>query len=146
LIELREVTRENYGKISALAVREDQEGLVSPIQKTLADAYVYKEAILRIAYDGSEPIGYVLLIPYEEDGLNKLNITRLLIDQRFQGQGLGRKVLETTLGYIRTLEPAIETVRISTKLHNAPALALYRSSGFIEQGTEKGEVEMYQEL
>ena len=143
IIELVPITPENYELAMSLAVGEDQQAFVASVQKSLADAYVYKESIFRIAYQDKIPVGYLLLFPYEKDRLQHVNIVRLMIDQKHQGQGLGRSLLHAALQMITSLKPPAKVVRISTLPTNSVAISLYRSHGFIERGMEEGEIALY---
>ena len=142
-IKLVPITPENYEPAKLLAVRHDQEDLVASIQKSLADAYVYSESVFRLAFSEDAPVGYLLLFPFDSDRGRTVNIVRLMIDQRFQGRGLGRELLQTALRWINTFEPVVNTVRISTLPRNVGALALYESVGFTQSGMEDGEIALY---
>ncbi len=144
--ELRPITPDNYERASRLSVRKDQESLVATVQKSLADAYVYKESIFRIACWGEAFVGYVLLFPYVESEQQHVNIVRLMIDQHHQGQGHGKRLLAKSLEFIGALQPAVATVRISTLPENHTALNLYQKMGFVERGMEEGEVALYLSL
>ena len=132
--------------MSQLSVRKDQTGFVATVQKSLADAYVYKESIFRIAYHGEDAVGYLLLFPYVEAELQHVNIVRLMIDQRYQGQGLGKRLLDEAFELIGTLTQQVQIVRISTLPDNETALALYKRAGFVERGIEDGEIALYLSL
>jgi RimJ/RimL family protein N-acetyltransferase len=137
-LQLVPISPANYKLALELNVRPDQQGLVAPVQKSLADAYIYPEPLFRLAFLEGVVVGYLLLFPFDSDRGRMVNIVRLMIDQRFQGQGLGRHLLLTTLNWIKTFEPMVETVRISTLLHNDVALRLYESVGFIREGVKHG--------
>ena len=67
-------------------------------------------------------------------------IWRLMIDARFQGQGLGRKAMEAALSYIRTWPcgPA-KRCWLSYEPENIVAAGLYSSFGFVENGERDGD-------
>jgi diamine N-acetyltransferase len=88
-------------------------------------------------------MGYVLVFPFERDGLRIVNIVRLMVDARHQGQGFGRAILSETLSWISGFSPQPDALRISTLPENDVALGLYLSMGFEIQGTEEGEVALY---
>ncbi len=127
-------------------MREDQIDLVASVTKSLADAYVYDAAIFRLAYVGNQIVGYLTLYPYTEDDKNYVNVVRLMIDQHHQGSGHGRALLRAGIDHARSMRPKVNLVRISTLPHNEPALALYRSEGFIESGIEENEIALYLDL
>jgi diamine N-acetyltransferase len=145
-VDLVPITPANYERAKGLAVRPDQEDLIASLQKSLADAYVYSDALFRLAFAEDALVGYLLVYPYDSDQGRMVNIARLMIDHRFQGRGFGRQLLETALKWITTFEPAVDIVRISTLPRNIPALSLYESAGFTRQGMENGEVALYLEV
>jgi diamine N-acetyltransferase len=146
VLELLPIVPENYDSALALAVKVGQERFVAPIVKSLADAFVYREARFRLAFHNGVAVGYVLVFPFDEGNWRIVNIVRLMIDARYQGEGLGRELLSATLDWICTLSPKVDRVRISTIPENEIALRLYRSAGFEEAGIENGEVALYRDL
>ena len=58
MIELREITLDNHVQVRLLAVRDDQTHLVASVDRSLADAFVYKEARVKAAYWGEQPVGF----------------------------------------------------------------------------------------
>lgn len=143
MIKLREITPDNYQEARKLDVRPDQQNFVAPIIKSLADAFVYKQDRFRLAYAGEAIVGYTLITPYQREGRQYINIIRLMIDQKYQGRGLGRALLKETLQWIDTFEPKPEIIRISAVPENEPAIALYKSEGFIAADIEEGELALY---
>jgi diamine N-acetyltransferase len=143
VIDLIEITEENHRAIRALSVRPDQEHLVANVDASLADAYIWTEAIFRGAVRDGIPVGYVLVFPLDRDGHRVVNIARLMVDARFQGQGLGREILSRTLDWISAFSPRPDLIRISTLPENEPALGLYLSLGFEPRGREDGEIALY---
>jgi diamine N-acetyltransferase len=142
-IELVEITEDNHRAVRALAVRPDQKKLVASVDSSLADAYIWKDALFRAALKDGTPIGYVLVFPFDRDGHHVVNIVRLMVDAAFQGRGYGRAILNGTLDWISTFSPRPDLLRISTVPENEPALALYLSLGFEPRGTEDGEIALY---
>ena len=142
-MRLRPITPDNQAAIRSLSVSADQSHFVASVEQSLADAYVWKDAVFRGAYHEAEPVGYVMVFPFDREGEQVLNIVRLMIDERFQGRGLGRALLNETLDWIGSFEPPAERIRISTLPDNDVALGLYRSLGFEDSGTEDGEIALY---
>jgi hypothetical protein len=85
-MRLQTITPENYEAALALSVRPDQEDLVAPVVKSLAEAYVYPDhAWPRLIYDGDMLVGFLMAfldIPWNPErdpddrrsGLWRLNI------------------------------------------------------------------------
>ena len=76
-----------------------------------------------VGYAGIARLG--LLRPYEYE------IHTIGVDPAFQGRGIGRLLLDALLHY------ADGAVYLEVRTDNTPAIALYRSAGFVEIGLRK---------
>jgi GNAT superfamily N-acetyltransferase len=65
------------------------------------------------------------------------NIFGLLVADHLQGRGLGRRLSQAVLA--ETDRRAIPVVHLTVVTDNAPAIHLYRSLGFVETGSFRGE-------
>ncbi len=146
MIELREITPENYSQALDLDVHPEQGALVASVTRTLADAFVWQGSIFRLAYDGDVMVGFLLVFPYERQKENVVNIVRLMIDAKHQGRGLGRGLLTTAVTWVSGFHPRPSLIRISTVADNHVALSLYRSLGFQDAGLENGEIALYRKV
>lgn len=146
-IELRPVTPDNFRPCLRLEVRPEQRSFVAPAVESLAEAYVYPDAEAQAVYRGEELVGLLLFHPIDKDRPSDGHcIVRFMIDQRFQGQGLGRLGLRAAVDWI-VREHRVDTVRLSVVAENAAARALYRSEGFAENGElDDGELFMIQKI
>ena len=144
MLTLEPVTPQNYRETLGLSVAKDQQHLIAPVVKSLADAFVWS-ALPRVARRGDALVGFVLVFPFEKNGEPVVNIVRFMIEQVCQRQGLGRELMEVTLDWIRSLEPTPVRIRISTKPENERALKLYRAAGFEGAGLEDGEVALWRD-
>ncbi|MFD2766267.1 GNAT family N-acetyltransferase [Micromonospora eburnea] len=104
---LEKITTENVLAACAIAVRPDQEGLVEPVARSLAEAYVQPDvAWPRLIVDGDRPVGFLMAFldirwrandPADvRSGLWRLNIAA---DQ--QGRGYGRFAVEAVAEELR---------------------------------------------
>ncbi|MFJ7250585.1 GNAT family N-acetyltransferase [Kitasatospora sp. NPDC098652] len=107
-ISLARLTPENIDAALALRVRPDQEGLVAPVAKSLAEAYVYGDAAWpRLIVDGGRPVGFVMAFfdlrfhPERPDDRLRSGLWRLLVDAGQQGGGYGRFAVEQVCAEIR---------------------------------------------
>jgi len=57
-------------------------------------------------------------------------ITDLYVEQEHRGRGIASKLLERCLEYLKSL--GVEEVRVNVLVDNAPAISLYRKTGFID--------------
>ncbi|MFF4422489.1 GNAT family N-acetyltransferase [Streptomyces sp. NPDC001549] len=96
-LRLEPVTADNFDAVCAIRVRPDQAHLVSPVVKSLAEAYVHTAtAWPRAIVDGDETVGFVMAFhdivwdPAADPDDRRSGIWRLNIDARHQGKGYGR--------------------------------------------------------
>ena len=129
---LRPVTKENIDELLALRVRADQEGFVSTVGDSLAQAYVYSETAYPFGiYDGDTPVGLIMMAYYEAKGYYTL--WKLLIDKDHQHRGFGRQALEQGIAFLKERFGAKE-VYTGVVPENTAAKKLYGSVGFAFTG------------
>ncbi|MFT7214507.1 MAG: hypothetical protein ACI9XK_004775 [Granulosicoccus sp.] len=59
MIELRDITSENHLAVRSLLVHPNQTQFVASVDKSLADAFVWKDALVGAVYDENEVFGFV---------------------------------------------------------------------------------------
>ncbi|GAA4699143.1 GNAT family N-acetyltransferase [Phytohabitans rumicis] len=96
-MRLELITPKNYEAALALSVRPDQEDLVSPVVKSLAEAYVFADhAWPRLIYDGDRLVGFLMAFldipwaPERDPDDRRSGLWRLNIAADAQGKGYGR--------------------------------------------------------
>ena len=107
-MRLERITPGNLEAAIAISVRSDQEDLVEPVVKSLAEAYVHSQyAWPRLILDGDKPVGFLmgfLDIPWGPDDDTddiRSGIWRLNIAADAQGKGYGRYAVEAVCDEIR---------------------------------------------
>jgi diamine N-acetyltransferase len=141
VIDLRPVTPDTYQACVDLAVAPDQRSFVAPNIKSLAQAYVWPGSVARLIHADDEIVGFVLFMPADPPSTGQA-IVRFMIDQRFQGRGLGRAALAEAVEWCRRERDAAE-VWLCVVPENERARRLYRSAGFVETGDiREGEIVM----
>ncbi|MFB7740872.1 GNAT family N-acetyltransferase [Streptomyces sp. NPDC056132] len=105
---LREINPANFDAAIGLQVRPDQEHLVAPVVKSLAEAYVYPGvAWPRLILDGDRPVGFLMAfldIDWRGDGTGtdiRSGLWRLNIADGEQGRGYGRFAVDSVAAEIR---------------------------------------------
>ncbi|MEU0738174.1 GNAT family N-acetyltransferase [Streptomyces sp. NPDC006134] len=103
---LEEITPRNIDASLAIRVRPGQEHAVSPVVKSLAEAYVRPGvAWPRLIVDGGRPVGFLMAffdIDWNGDGtLFRSGLWRLDIDAGQQGRGYGRFAVDAVAAEIR---------------------------------------------
>jgi len=74
---------------------------------------------------GDEIVGACALIP---EGPGRFELSKMAVDERHQGLGLGRKLLEAAIAKFKELDATDLFLESSSKLK--PAIRLYETSGF----------------
>ena len=106
LVSLREITADTVRLITSLSVGPDQQGFVASNAVSLAQALFSEEAWYRAIYAGESPAGFVML--YDESlraippPTPEVVLWRLMIDAKFQGQGIGRLALGNVIDHVRS--------------------------------------------
>ncbi|MFJ9953467.1 GNAT family N-acetyltransferase [Kitasatospora sp. NPDC091207] len=107
-LRLEPVTPDTVDAALALKVRPEQERLVSPVVKSLAEAYAHGErAWPRLVFDGDRLVGFVMAFfditfyPDRPGDLPRSGLWRLNIAADAQGGGYGRFAVEQVCAEIR---------------------------------------------
>lgn len=105
-MRLERIAPHNYRAALALSVRPDQEDLVAPVVKSLAEAYVFPDnAWPRLIYDGDRLVGFLMAfldIPWNRNPDDRRSgLWRLNIAAKAQGSGYGRFAVAAVCDEIR---------------------------------------------
>ncbi len=106
VVSLREINAQTVRQIIDLSVAENQLQFVATNAISLAQALFAPEAWYRAVYVGEEPAGFVMLedqsqlVPVPEKP--EIGLWRFMIDQRFQGRGVGRKAMQLVIAHVRS--------------------------------------------
>ncbi|GAA2667959.1 GNAT family N-acetyltransferase [Nonomuraea recticatena] len=140
-LRLAPITPANIEMALAVKVRPDQERFVSPVAKSLAEAYVHPEvAWPRLILDGDHPVGFLMAfldIDWNGKGIDfRSGLWRLNVTPEAQGRGVGRFAVESVAAEVRR--------RGGTRMYvtwepgeDGPA-GFYRKLGFQLTGEESG--------
>jgi ribosomal protein S18 acetylase RimI-like enzyme len=91
--------------------------------------------VVAVAAATGAAVGHATLVP--DDGVHELAIFVL---QAYQGAGVGTELLRTALGH--GAATGVERVWLTVERWNAPAVALYRKTGFVTSDAGSFELEM----
>lgn len=129
-IEIKEVTKENLKEVLSLDVSTTQKSYVESTKQCLEDAVecnyyqpagLYKDGIL---------VGFAMYGFFPGEGQKgRVWLDRYLIDERFQGKGLGSIMLEALIAHLVKLYHCDE-IYLSLYDDNQCALHLYQKFGF----------------
>ncbi|MEM9765159.1 MAG: GNAT family N-acetyltransferase [Pseudomonadota bacterium] len=135
-LRLVEVTEENLAATLALDVFPGQRSYVASTAKSLAECYVYRSDIPRLAMLDDLPVGFVLVHRGEVEGEDGrcFRLERLMIDASHQRRGIGRVLLTLVIDWAARFLPRPESMALGVVQENTPAIALYESMGFRATG------------
>ncbi|MFF3086068.1 GNAT family N-acetyltransferase [Streptomyces nojiriensis] len=143
-LRLEPVTGDNFDAVCAIQVRPDQAHLVSPVVKSLAEAYVHTgTAWPRAIVDGDETVGFVMAFhdivwdPAADPDDRRSGIWRLNIDARHQGKGYGRFAVQAATEEIRAR--GIHDVYVSWNTGANSPEPFYLGLGFRPTGELSGD-------
>jgi diamine N-acetyltransferase len=137
-VTLREITDENLDAVVDLRVAPAQRRFVASVRDSLDDAvkYAHAKPWYRAVYAGDQPVGFVMLSwdvePRPPEIIGPWFLWRLLIDERYQGSGLGREVVRQIAALVRAAG-ATELLTSHVPGDGGP-LGFYQRLGFVPTG------------
>lgn len=130
-IVLSLIDKSNWRECVNLQVTEAQRGFVATNSVSLLEA-TYEENLYPLAiYNDETMVGFVMYDFDQEIGL--WGMCRLMVDQRFQRQGYGRKAIVKLLKEVKKKHGPIEFYTL-VEPGNQVALQLYEDLGFVNSG------------
>ncbi|MFK0259022.1 GNAT family N-acetyltransferase [Streptomyces sp. NPDC090445] len=143
VLRLEPVTADNFDAVCAVRVRPDQEHLVSPVVKSLAEAYVHGQvAWPRAVVDGDTVVGFVMAFvdiawdPERDPSDIRSGIWRLNVDAAHQAKGYGRFAIEAVTDELR--RRGASRVFVTWEPGPGTPEPFYRSLGFRLTGETSG--------
>lgn len=130
MIVLIPITVQNWESAAALEVEENQRDFVRSNAWSIAESLYHPELKPFGIYRGGTMVGFLMYGTAWQDG--RVWLFRLMIDRRYQGQGLGKEALERVIRRMR--EEGYTEVNIGWDPENEIAERLYLSFGFESTG------------
>ena len=134
-IELRPLDETNTDDCIRLKVSEDQAKYIDTNENSIAAAKEHADVARPfVIYKDGVAVGFTMFA-FEtdyEDPDDRYWLWRFMIDEKYQGRGLGREALLHIIKYFK--ENGATNIRLSTKESNANAIHLYESFGFKANG------------
>ena len=152
MVRLEKIDGKNVWDALRLSVQEDQREFVASNDISIVEAYTAITANGYAfpfgIYDDEQIVGF-LMIGFDKDDYwddapdianGNYNLWRLMIDQKYQHRGYGKRAIELALEFVRTF-PCGEAdyCWLSYEPENVVAKELYASFGFTETGEKDGE-------
>ncbi len=138
-IELRPVNAKNWRELIKLKVKEDQRNFVASNLYSIAEAQFGDEneghwdLFPFGIFNDDKPVGFLMYGLNFSHSKSQAFISRLMVDENFQGKGYGRFGMQKMLELFRADE-RIKVLGISYEPENHGARKLYASLGFVETG------------
>lgn len=150
LVALREVTAANLIAVLTLDVSGPQRRFVALNKVSLAQALVAPEAWVRAIYAGDTAIGFTMLKRLDDDlgGIARPGepfLWRFMIDERYQGRGLGRRALDAIVAEVATWDDPAALLTSCVTGHGGP-VPFYQRAGFVDTGHADEDGERYLRL
>ncbi|WP_291754048.1 GNAT family N-acetyltransferase [Lysinibacillus sp. UBA5990] len=146
--EIRDITAFNKQEILALRIADNQQNFIESTDQCLAEAEVDRRFTPLGLYKDSTVTGFAMygVFPHD-DHSQRVWLDRYLIDERYQGQGLGKHFLQQLIHYL-TEKFSCHKIYLSVYDNNVVAIQLYKQFGFIFNGEldDKGEKVMVLEV
>ncbi len=147
MVRLEKVGAKNIWDILNLKVSDEQKEFVAPNDLSIIEAYIAVtgngHAFPFGIFDDDKPVGF-LMIGYDVDdsfenppkiAYGNYSIWRLMIDEKFQNKGYGRKAMQLALDFVRTFPCGkAKYCYLSYEPHNDKAKKLYSKFRFVENG------------
>lgn len=132
-INLRPITDQNREECINLRTRQDQQHFVASNLDSLEKAEAEPSTRAFGIYNEDRMIGFTLfdVLPYEDDDC--FWIVRFMIDEKYQGRGLGKAALSEIISTMSKIE-GCRKIRTSHVPENEFVNKLYKSFGFQETG------------
>lgn len=134
-IEFRKVHLKNLDEIIELSVRQSQADLVADNLYSIAQAGLDPLGLCRAVYLDGKPAGFFSL--KKLDGGTRIYIWRFMIDQRFQGIGLGRRTMMHLLDRLFAVSN-VKIVDLAVSRILGGAEVFYHKCGFTATGESYG--------
>jgi diamine N-acetyltransferase len=136
MVSLRPISESNRQEVEALSVSPAQEQFVSGVAESLLEAAEEPDgrAMYWAVYAEETPVGFVM-ISDEVGGTGYIShyLWKLLIDERYQGQGFGTETLDLIVEYFRG-RPGVEVLSTSAGQGDGSPIAFYERYGFEQTG------------
>ena len=151
MIRFEMVAPDNFNEVINLKLKEEQVGFLENNLYSLAESKVFDYLEARAIYNDATLIGFMLYY-FQPDGIVRqmgpgegkhemhsggkdyIYFKRLMLDEKYQGKGLGRASIEAALKYFKKQYPSAAFVELMHYMDNDTGASLYESVGFASTG------------
>ena len=134
MVDLIELSEENWMDFAGLSVDESQKAYLASSIGILARGYAYRNSrakVTGIVADGT-PVGLAMVRDMDDEPAC-YDLQQFMIDRNFQGQGYGFRALELILAALKA-EQKYACVEVRVKREDVQAIHVYEKAGFVDSG------------
>ncbi|WIL49796.1 GNAT family N-acetyltransferase [Bacillus bombysepticus] len=130
-IYLNSIDKSNWEKAIRLSVKEEQQTFIASNLYSIAEVQFLDNFYAKGIYLDEKMIGFTMFGIDSDD--NNYWIYRLMIDEEFQGKGIGKQAIYLIIDEIRRNNYTnIPLIMIGYNPENLTAKFVYKKAGFIE--------------
>jgi diamine N-acetyltransferase len=130
MVQLKEITMENFFEVISLEVGEDQNFVASNVI-SIAQSKVDPSMIPLAIYNDQTAVGFLM---YGIDPSDNIYwIIRLMVDERYQKKGYGKKAMDIIIDKIKE-DKNYNKIVVSTNQRNTLGIEFYKKLGFKSTG------------
>ena len=136
MVSLRPLSESNRQAVEALRVSPGQERFVSSVAQSLREAAEHPDAqaLYWAVYVEDTPVGFVMIADeVASPDYVPHYLWKLLIDERYQGQGFGAATLDQIVEYFRG-RPGVDVLTTSAGQGDGSPIGFYERYGFERTG------------
>ncbi|MEI5907924.1 GNAT family N-acetyltransferase [Bacillus spongiae] len=130
-IKLKELTVDNWEECIGLSVSDQQKSFVADNSYSLLESKFWEGLYPLAIYYEELMVGFLMYGIESETG--RMEMSRFMIDEKYQGKGYGRLAIQQLLELVRKKIGSIEFYT-SAEPDNVNAIKLYESIGFEKTG------------
>ncbi|WP_240338441.1 GNAT family N-acetyltransferase [Peribacillus alkalitolerans] len=130
-VALKKIDNGNWEYAIGLTVKDEQKSFMVSNLYSIAEVQFLDNFQAMGVYDNEEMIGFCMFGIDSDDG--NYWIYRLMIDEKFQGQGFGVKAVKKIIEQIKVINDThIPYIMIGYHPENIGAQIAYKKAGFVE--------------
>lgn len=127
VITFKDITKDNFWECVALDVAKEQRDFVTSNAVSIAQSKIQPECIPLAVYNDEIMVGFIMYCIDEDD--SEYWIYRMMIDEKYQSKGYGKKTLEKLLNIIKQ-DASKDKIFLGVHIGSANAVQLYQGYGF----------------
>lgn len=111
------------------------------VASTIAAFLKHKKGVYLVAEHEGHLVGHAFLEPYPLQSLSHIADLNMAVHVGSQGKGIGKKLLAAIIDWAKN-SSTLEKIQLNVRASNTVAIALYKQSGFQEEGRLKNRVKV----